>query len=217
MFDLGIPFDDERAATRRRPHQPGAPHVADRRHAGVPRRLQVRRRLHLHAAAGRRRSGTRWPTSSTTTRCTTASRPSDVTVVGAIHATRIDKHRKGDRRRGVLLDIARLKGVDWLELGYVITPDDLEAAIAAQGDVEVGPGDILAVPHRVASHSPGRRDRRPSSWPASPASGRTAASGCTTARSPRSCSRQLGDRGAARREPRARSSTCTWCSSATWA
>ena len=67
---------------------------------------------------------------------------SDVTVVGAFHDT-IDKIAKGVAGRGVLLDIARLKGVDWLENRYVITPDDLDAAIAAQGDVAVGAGDIL--------------------------------------------------------------------------
>jgi kynurenine formamidase len=67
---------------------------------------------------------------------------SDVTVVGAFHDT-IDKIAKGVAGRGVLLDIARLKGVDWLENSYVITPDDLDAAIAAQGDVAVGAGDIL--------------------------------------------------------------------------
>ena len=49
---------------------------------------------------------------------------------------------KGITGRGVLLDIARLKGVEWLEQGYVITPDDLDAAADAQG-VEVGSGDIL--------------------------------------------------------------------------
>jgi kynurenine formamidase len=42
----------------------------------------------------------------------------------------------------VLLDIARLKGVDWMQAGEVITPEDLDAAAAAQG-VEVGSGDIL--------------------------------------------------------------------------
>ena len=67
---------------------------------------------------------------------------SDVTVVGAFHDT-IDKIAKGVAGRGVLLDIARLKEVDWLENSYVITPDDLDAAIAAQGDVVVGAGDIL--------------------------------------------------------------------------
>jgi kynurenine formamidase len=44
--------------------------------------------------------------------------------------------------RAVLLDIPRSKGVDWLEDGYAITVDDLEAA-AAHGRVRVGPGDIL--------------------------------------------------------------------------
>ena len=67
---------------------------------------------------------------------------SDVTVVGAFHDT-IDRIAKGVAGRGVLLDIARLRGVDWLDAGEVITPDDLEAAIAAQGGVEVGSGDIL--------------------------------------------------------------------------
>jgi kynurenine formamidase len=67
---------------------------------------------------------------------------SDVTVVGAFHDT-IDRIAKGVAGRGVLLDIARLRGVDWLEAGEVITPDDFEGAIAAQGGVEVGSGDIL--------------------------------------------------------------------------
>ena len=38
---------------------------------------------------------------------------SDVTVVGAFHDT-IDRIAKGVAGRGVLLDIARLRGVDWL-------------------------------------------------------------------------------------------------------
>ncbi|MBB3602864.1 kynurenine formamidase [Mycolicibacterium sp. BK556] len=46
--------------------------------------------------------------------------------------------------RGVLLDIARLHGVDWLESGTPITPGDLEAAEAAQG-VTVGEADFLLV------------------------------------------------------------------------
>jgi kynurenine formamidase len=44
--------------------------------------------------------------------------------------------------RGVLLDIPRSKGVDWLDDGYAITADDLEAA-AEFGKVTVGAGDIL--------------------------------------------------------------------------
>jgi kynurenine formamidase len=44
--------------------------------------------------------------------------------------------------RGVLLDIPRSKGVEWLDDGYAITSEDLEAA-AEHGKVKVGPGDIL--------------------------------------------------------------------------
>ena len=46
--------------------------------------------------------------------------------------------------RGVLLDIPRLKGVDWLDLGERVSPDDLEAAEQAQC-VQVGEGDILVI------------------------------------------------------------------------
>jgi kynurenine formamidase len=46
--------------------------------------------------------------------------------------------------RGVLLDIARLKGVEWMAAGEVITSDDLDAAAARQS-VQVGPGDIVMV------------------------------------------------------------------------
>lgn len=65
-----------------------------------------------------------------------------VTVVGALHNS-IDKQAKGVAGRGVLLDIARLKGVEWMQAGEVITPDDLDAAIARQGGVDIGSGDIL--------------------------------------------------------------------------
>jgi len=46
--------------------------------------------------------------------------------------------------RGVLLDLPRAKGVDWLEPGYAITVDDLEAAAKAHS-VTVGRGDALLV------------------------------------------------------------------------
>jgi kynurenine formamidase len=46
--------------------------------------------------------------------------------------------------RGVLLDVARSKGVDALEPGYAITPADLDAAAAA-AKVEVQRGDILLI------------------------------------------------------------------------
>ena len=44
--------------------------------------------------------------------------------------------------RGVLADVARLRGVGRLDAGYVITVEDLEATLRAQG-VTVGRGDVL--------------------------------------------------------------------------
>ncbi len=46
--------------------------------------------------------------------------------------------------RGVLLDVARFKGVSWLDDGYAITSDDLNACAAAQ-QVEVRKGDFVIV------------------------------------------------------------------------
>ena len=46
--------------------------------------------------------------------------------------------------RGVLLDVPRLRGVEWLETSEAILPDELERAEAAQG-VRAGEGDILLV------------------------------------------------------------------------
>ena len=46
--------------------------------------------------------------------------------------------------RGVLLDIPRVKGVEWLEPGYAVTAADLDAALAAH-NVQVGTGDALLV------------------------------------------------------------------------
>jgi kynurenine formamidase len=46
--------------------------------------------------------------------------------------------------RGVLLDVARYKGVDALDPGYEITPEDLEGTVAAQG-VELRPGDSILI------------------------------------------------------------------------
>jgi len=68
--------------------------------------------------------------------------PSDtVSTTGARHDS-IDKISGGVAGRGVLLDIPRLRGVDWLEAGDEIAPDELDAAAAAAG-VAVGPGDIV--------------------------------------------------------------------------
>lgn len=62
--------------------------------------------------------------------------------------------------RGVLLDIPRLRGVDWLEPKTVIEPAELDAAEAAQG-VRVEEGDVLLV-------STGRDARRAAEGPWNP-------------------------------------------------
>jgi kynurenine formamidase len=56
----------------------------------------------------------------------------------------VDLLHNGVMTRGVLLDIARTKGKDWLELGEPVLPADLEAAEQACG-VRVEPGDILLI------------------------------------------------------------------------
>ncbi len=56
----------------------------------------------------------------------------------------IDAMADGVCGRGVLLDLSAVRGVDWLERGEPIGPDDLDAAVAAHG-VRVGAGDILLV------------------------------------------------------------------------
>lgn len=81
--------------------------------------------------------------------------------VGTAGAPRgsIDKLAAGVMGRGVLLDVARLRGVDWLEAGEEIAPDELDAACAAQG-VEVGPGDIVLLRTGWLSMLRAQRSRR---------------------------------------------------------
>jgi kynurenine formamidase len=66
-----------------------------------------------------------------------------VTPAGAAR-NGIDKIGAGVVSRGVLLDVARARGVPRLEPGYAITPADLDAAERAQG-VRVERGDVLLV------------------------------------------------------------------------
>jgi kynurenine formamidase len=68
---------------------------------------------------------------------------SSVSPHGARHLS-IEHQAKGIAGRGVLVDVARHRGVDWLAAGEVITPGELDAALAAQG-TELRGGDILAV------------------------------------------------------------------------
>jgi hypothetical protein len=117
-----------------------------------------------------------------------------VTTEGAAELS-IAAAAKGIAGRGVLLDIPRLSGADWLEPGEHVTAGDLAAAEDAQ-QVRVGPGDLLFV--RV-----GHRRRRcwavtPTTTPA-PAAPKASAFRCMCWRSARWAS------------------TCwTTCSSMTW-
>ena len=54
----------------------------------------------------------------------------------------IDIAQNGVVTRGVLLDIAQLRGKEWLEAGEAVFPEDLEAAEEAQG-VRLEEGDAL--------------------------------------------------------------------------
>lgn len=60
---------------------------------------------------------------------------------GAVHNA-VTAAGDGIVTRGVLLDVAALRGVDWLLPGEGVFPDELEAAENRAG-VRVGPGDAL--------------------------------------------------------------------------
>src|SRR5438552_1715388 len=47
--------------------------------------------------------------------------------------------------RGVLIDVAALKGVEMLGDTYEITPQDLEQALARQGNLKLQPGDAIII------------------------------------------------------------------------
>lgn len=74
---------------------------------------------------------------------------SDVTTQGARNGA-IDALKDGIVSRGVLIDVPRIKGRDWLEPGEEIAPEDLEAAEKA-GAFRVEEGDILFV--RTGRHA----------------------------------------------------------------
>jgi len=56
----------------------------------------------------------------------------------------IEKIARGVVARGVLLDLPRVKNTPWLEPGYAVTVDDIEAAIRSHR-VSIGTGDALLV------------------------------------------------------------------------
>jgi kynurenine formamidase len=70
----------------------------------------------------------------------------DANLVSSLGAKKNGIHKMAHHivTRGVLLDIPRVKGLEWLEPGYPITAKDLDAAVAAHR-VTVGTGDALLV------------------------------------------------------------------------
>ncbi len=93
-------------------------------------------------------------------------------VTSQLGATRlaVTDIKDGITTRGVLLDVARAKGVEWLAPGTPVTPADLELAEAAQ-NVQVRSGDIvlLRTGHSRARHEngPGKTSRGQPGWHAS--------------------------------------------------
>ena len=69
---------------------------------------------------------------------------SDTNSLHGARSLSMDQAEHGFITRGVLLDIAGLHGVKWLERGHAVTPDELLAAEQRQG-VTVRPGDALMV------------------------------------------------------------------------
>jgi kynurenine formamidase len=70
----------------------------------------------------------------------------DANAVSSAGARRngIEKIARGVAARGVLIDLPRVKGVNWLEPGYAVTVDDFETALRQQR-VDAGSGDVLIV------------------------------------------------------------------------
>jgi kynurenine formamidase len=67
-----------------------------------------------------------------------------LTTSGALRNGSDKQARTGFVTRGVLLDIARSTGVDRLAPSTLITPDDLDAAVAEAG-VTIEPGDVVLI------------------------------------------------------------------------
>ena len=68
--------------------------------------------------------------------------PADVSSESKATVLNIDTAQNGIITRGVMLDIAKVRGVEWLEAGDGVFTEDLEAAEKAQG-VRLEEGDAL--------------------------------------------------------------------------
>ena len=134
------PAGRHRPAVRQRAHQPGAPDVRDRAEQVFPGGFRFADDYIFMGL----QSSTQWDALAHVyydEQYYNGFPAAGTTVKGGSRCT-IDRQAAGIAGRGVLLDIAGLHGVDWLETGTVITPEDLDAACAAQ-NVSVGAGDIL--------------------------------------------------------------------------
>ena len=69
---------------------------------------------------------------------------SSITALEGVARNAIDRALPGITGRGVLLDIARLHGCDWLPVEHEITPEELDRACSQQR-VDVRSGDILLI------------------------------------------------------------------------
>jgi kynurenine formamidase len=70
--------------------------------------------------------------------------PSDVVTEDGAAKNSIINFKNGIITRGVLMDMARYKGVDWLEPGTAIFPEDLEGWEKKAG-VKVASGDVMII------------------------------------------------------------------------
>jgi kynurenine formamidase len=71
-------------------------------------------------------------------------RPASVVTSLGARANAIDAAENGIIARGVLLDVTRTRGVEFLEPGEAVLPEELDAAERAAG-LRVGAGDVLLV------------------------------------------------------------------------
>ena len=74
----------------------------------------------------------------------TGKSPKYVDATGGCTVCGVEKYANHMAGRGVLLDMARFKGVDFMLPGQGITPEDLDACAKAQG-VEIRSGDFLII------------------------------------------------------------------------
>jgi kynurenine formamidase len=87
---------------------------------------------------------------------------------GGAQANSIDKAKDRIVSRGVLLDIARLRGADWLQPGQAIYPKDLDEA-AARAGLTIESGDIALI--RTGQIAQVRTERTWGSYAGGPAPG----------------------------------------------